>query len=307
MSENKKVLFIINRFSGGVYRPSIEGRIIDFCALKKIECSIEFTQARGHAIELARNASQSNEFTAVFAVGGDGTVNEVAQGLVGTKTPMGILPNGSGNGLARHLQLPMDFKRSLELIGSQEIIDMDTFLVNGVLSVNVSGVGFDGHVASLFGKNGMRGFFGYSKLVIKEFLSFHEFDFEARLDDKKVSKKSFIVALANSSQFGNNAKVAPQASVCDEWLDVCFVRKVPILQSIGFGYNMFTGQLNKSQHVEIVKAKQIQLSFSKPMAFHIDGETQSAASTLDVKIQPASLRMLVIDNHQKSALKKYSI
>jgi diacylglycerol kinase (ATP) len=300
MSESKKVLFIINRFSGGGYRPSIEGRLIDYCAQHNVECTIEFTKARGHATELARQSAVEKKFQVVFAVGGDGTVNEVAQGLVGTTTTMGIIPKGSGNGLARHLGIPMNFKRSLSLISSDNIICMDTFLVNGMLSVNVSGVGFDGHVASLFGKNGKRGFIGYSKLVLKEFLSFDEFPIEIEMDGRHLVKDSFIVALANSSQFGNNAKVAPQASVCDQWLDVCFVKKVPLHRALGFGYNLFSGRLNKSSLVEIIKAQNAHLKFKSPMSFHIDGEAHPPTREMTVKIQPASLKMLVMENAGKS-------
>jgi diacylglycerol kinase (ATP) len=307
MPDNKKILFIINKFSGGGFSPSLEGRIIDFCVKANVECTIEFTQARGHATELAKKAVEENQFNAVFAVGGDGTVNEVAQGLVGSQTIMGILPKGSGNGLARHLGLPMNFIKSLELIASNNIISMDTFLVNGMLSVNVSGVGFDGHVASMFGKNGKRGFVGYSKLVLKEFLSFKEFQFTVDLDGKKFEKESFIVALANSSQFGNNARVAPQASVCDQLIDVCFVKKVPFYRAIGFGYNMFSGQLNKSSFVEIVKAKTVIMDFSQPMSFHIDGEAHLPAQRLEVQMQPASLRMLLTDKPPNLLFKKHSV
>lgn len=293
MNENKKVLFIINKFSGGGFQDSLEGRIIDACVKAQHECFIEFTQAKGHAIELARQAVQQNNFKTVFAVGGDGTVNEVAQGLVGTSTTMGIIPNGSGNGLARHLGLHMNFKKSLSLIESTESILMDTLLVNNILSVNVSGVGFDGHVAGMFGKDGTRGFFGYSKLVLKEFFSFKEFIVAVEVDGEKINRKSFIIALANSSQYGNNACVAPQASVCDQLIDVCFIKKIPVLQSIGFGYKMFSGGLHRSALVEIIKAKKISLTFNKPIAFHIDGEAHAPTNNLEIKIQPASLRMLV--------------
>jgi diacylglycerol kinase (ATP) len=299
MSENKKVLFIINKFSGGGFSPSLEGRIIDACAQAKIECSIEFTQARGHATELAQQAAAEKQFQVVFAVGGDGTVNEVAQGLVHTSTVMGILPKGSGNGLARHLGIPMDFKKSLALIHSNRSIAMDTFLVNGMLSVNVSGVGFDGHIAGLFGKDGKRGFIGYSKLVMKEFFSFPEFAIEVELDGKKINRESFIVALANSSQFGNNARVAPQASVTDQLIDVSFIRKIPIHQALSFGYSMFTGGLHKSRLVDIMQAKQVRLHFQKPMAFHIDGEPHEAVQNYEVNIQPASLQMAVLDNSRR--------
>jgi diacylglycerol kinase (ATP) len=305
--ERKKILFIINKFSGGGFSPSIEGRIIDECAKVNVECTIEFTNGRGHATELAKKGSQENLFQTVFAVGGDGTVNEVAQGLVGTKIVMGILPNGSGNGLARHLGIPIDFKKSLSLINSTNSISMDTFSVNGMLSVNVSGIGFDGHVASQFGKNGKRGLIGYSKLVIKEFVSFKEFPVEVELDGKKYLKEAFIVALANSSQFGNNARVAPQASVCDELIDVCFVKKVPLHRAVDFGYQMFSGQLNKSSFVEIIQAKNIQLKFKEPIAFHIDGEAHPSTELINVQMQPASLRMLLTDNPQIVQFKKRTV
>jgi len=181
MNENKKVFFIINRFSGTGYQDSIEGRIIDACSSVNYECTIEHTRDRGHATELAQTAV-AEKFDMVFAVGGDGTVNEVAQGLVGSNVSMGILPKGSGNGLARHLGVPMKFSDALKLMNSNQVINMDTMSINGKLSVNVSGIGFDGHVAGLFGKNGKRGLAGYTKLVLKEFMSYKELQDKVDVD-----------------------------------------------------------------------------------------------------------------------------
>lgn len=293
MPASNKLLFIINKFSGGGYRPELEGRIIDECIRLNKECSIEFTQSRGHAIELARSAAVEKKFDVVFAVGGDGTVNEVAQGLLGSSIAMGILPKGSGNGLGRHLGISTDFKKALQLIGSQKTFLMDTLSVNGKLSVNVSGIGFDGHIAGLFGKNGKRGLVGYTKLVLKEFFSYKEFAAEVTIDGQVQARQAFIIALANSSQFGNNARVAPHASVCDEWMDVSFIKKVPLLQAVGFGQKMFTGNLNKSAFVEIVKAKKIDLQFREPMAYHIDGEPFEPTDQFCVEVRPATLKMLL--------------
>ena len=174
MSENNKVFFIINKYSGASYRPEVEGRIITACGQLNLECSIEFTKERGHATELARQAVEQ-DFRTIFAVGGDGTVNEVAQGIVNTPATMGILPKGSGNGLARHLCIPMSFMKSLATLSSRQTIKMDTVLVNGRLSVNIAGIGFDGHAAGLFGKDGKRGLIGYARLVIKEFRASRNF------------------------------------------------------------------------------------------------------------------------------------
>ncbi len=292
MNENKKVFFIINKYSGGGYREDVEGRIITTCGKLNLECSIEFTTERGHATDLGKEALRQR-FDSVFAVGGDGTVNEVAQALIHSGTPMGILPKGSGNGLAGHLGIPMSFEKSLEIIASKKTITMDTLLVNNQVSVNVSGIGFDGHVAGLFGKDGKRGLAGYARLVLREFLSYQEFKVAITIDDKPLERNAFIIALANSCQFGNNARVAPHASVCDQLLDVCLIRKVPMMHTPAFAYKMFTGNFDKSAFVEIRKATKVTLEFSDPMAFHIDGESMKPVTRFAVGVQPASLRMIV--------------
>jgi diacylglycerol kinase family enzyme len=174
-----------------------------------------------------------------------------------------------------------------------ETIAMDTFRVNDKLSVNVSGIGFDGHVAGLFGKNGKRGLVTYGKLVLTEFQKFKEFGLTMTLDGKDYSKEAFIVAFANSSQFGNNAQVAPQASVCDQLIDVCVIKKVPISNAIGFAHKMFTGQIEKSSFVEILQAKKIRIHFPQAMPLHIDGEAVPPESDFNIEIFPASLHMIV--------------
>ncbi|NOT74000.1 MAG: diacylglycerol kinase family lipid kinase [Cyclobacteriaceae bacterium] len=293
MTENK-VLFIINKYSGTGFQDSLEGKIIDMCSLLNLEVTIEYTQHKGHATELAKWAV-SEGIPRVFAMGGDGTVNEVAQGLVHTSTAMGILPKGSGNGLARHLHIPLKTSGALELLEKYSIINMDTLLVNDRLSVNVSGIGFDGHVAGKFGKNGKRGLIGYGKLVVKEFLRFKEFPIQLSLDGKLLKRRSFILALANSSQFGNNAKVSPFASVCDELIDVCFIKKVPITQALGFAQKMFMGKINRSAFVERLQGKNLTIEFDEPMPYHIDGEAMEPVENFNISISPGSLKMIVPD------------
>ncbi|HEV8513924.1 MAG TPA: YegS/Rv2252/BmrU family lipid kinase [Cyclobacteriaceae bacterium] len=303
MSKLKTALFIINKFSGGGYLPEVEGRIIEQCEKLNIESTIEFTQSPGHATELAQEAVKQ-KLDYAFAVGGDGTVNEVAKGLLGSSVAMGILPKGSGNGLARHLGLHMSFKKSLDIIPFHDEKMIDTLSVNGKLSVNVSGIGFDGHVAGLFANKAKRGLMGYAKLVIKEFMSFKSFEAKIGINGNSFQSKSFIIALANSSQFGNNARVAPQASVCDKLMDVCFIQKVPMLQAIGFAGKMFSGNLNRSRFVEIIKTNRITIDIDQSIAYHIDGEAMDATDKFIVELKPASLKILVPQNGQS---KKYPI
>jgi diacylglycerol kinase (ATP) len=291
MAENR-VFFIINRFAGTGFQPAVEGRIIDACARLNLECIIEYTMRKGHATDLAWRAVEEG-FTRVFAMGGDGTVNEVAKGLVHTPVALGILPKGSGNGLARHLGIPLGFAEALTLLDRHQVINMDTLLVNKLLSVNVSGLGFDAHVAAQFGQDGKRGLIGYARLVMREFKSFQEFEVQATLGESSFKKKSFIIALANSSQFGNNVRVAPFASVCDGVMDICFIRKAPLSNALKVALQMFLGNINQSEWVEILKARRFNATCAIPLPFHIDGEPQPPAKEFEVEMQPGSLKMIV--------------
>jgi diacylglycerol kinase (ATP) len=292
MSENKKVLFIVNKFAGTGYRSSVEGHLLAYCERNHIEPFIEYTQERGHATHLAREAARSQKFERVMAVGGDGTVNEVAQGVVNTTQRMGILPKGSGNGLARHLCIPMDFKKALQLILSDHTIRMDTLNINGLISVNVSGIGFDGHIANLFGKQGRRGLMGYGKLVIREFFRHSEMEVAAQIDETDLHKKVFILAIANASQFGNNARIAPLASVSDGMIDFCFIKKVPLVNLFSFTKKLFSGQIEHSEFAEIIRGRKAMITFAHPVPYHIDGEGMNQARSFEIVIQPASLSMI---------------
>jgi len=166
-------------------------------------------------------------------------------------------------------------------------------LINGKLSVNVSGIGFDGHVAALFATKAKRGLVGYTKLVLNEFRKFKPFEASVTLNGKTFNTKSFIIAIANSSQFGNNAKVAPRASVCDQLIDVSFIQKIPFTQAPAFAGKMFSGNLDRSRFVDIHKSEKLSIQLSEPMAFHIDGEAMPAAAVFEATIQPRSLKVLL--------------
>jgi diacylglycerol kinase family enzyme len=129
--------------------------------------------------------------------------------------------------------------------------------------------------------------------VLKEFFRFKEFSAAVTIDQATYDKNAFVIAFANSSQFGNNARVSPHASVCDGLLDVCFIRKVPFLQALGFAQKMFTSQIEKSSFVDIINAKQLTLSFPQAMPYHVDGEAMTPAENFSIAIQPKSISMLV--------------
>ena len=265
MSDSNEVLFIINRYSGTKYRNELQEKIEVLGRRTNIICVIQFTREPGHATELARQAIEK-KYRMVFAVGGDGTVNEVAKGLLHSNIPLGIIPVGSGNGLARHLQIPLNLEKALRLVNQEKTMTIDTFTVNDRFSTNVSGIGFDGHIAGLFGQNGKR---GHSK------------------------NKAFIISCANSSQFGNNAIIAPHASLSDQMLDLCFVNKMALIPALSFAIQLFKGTIHKSKYVLIKKTSELELRTNVPIPYHIDGEAAGSSSHFIVRINPASLLVAV--------------
>ncbi|MBZ0245959.1 MAG: YegS/Rv2252/BmrU family lipid kinase [Cyclobacteriaceae bacterium] len=286
-----KVLFIVNKYSGTGYSPAIEEKILAQCKKRNLECAIEFTQEPGHATTLARMAVD-NKFKMVFAVGGDGTMNEVAQGLLHSPVAMGIIPKGSGNGLARHLRIPFSIDDALQLLDMKKTINIDTININNHLSVNVSGIGFDGHIAEMFARDGNRGLFTYGKLVVSQFNKFESFECQVSLDGVTTQENLFSISFANSSQFGNNAFIAPTASLCDQLIDVCMVNKMNTFQGIQFVRKLFNKTLHQTQLVRIAQAREIKITTQKKIPFHIDGEAATATTSFDIRINPASLRVI---------------
>lgn len=293
MSEVKKLLFIVNKFSGAGYKPTLRRKILNACKKHQAKATIQFTAKAGHATILAKEAILK-KFDAVIAVGGDGTVNEVAQGLVHSSTSMGIIPKGSGNGLARHLGISMRPANALRQLLTGKEIAIDTFLLNDRLSVNVSGVGFDGHIANLFSTGTKRGLRGYARLVTQEYFRFKEFEFDVQLNaQKNRHEKAFMIAFANSSQYGNNARVAPQSSVKDQALQLIILKKIPLYRGLVFGFKMFSRKLKPGKRYQSLTFQNCILKTKHPVAFHVDGEACGYASEFKIDLQPQSLNMIV--------------
>ena len=290
--QHQPILFIINKVAGKGFLPTVEGKILDICARYQAECTIEFTRSKGHATELAREGIAKG-FKKIVAIGGDGTLNEVAQALVHTEVTMGIVPKGSGNGLSRHLGIPLNFEEAVEAVFTGHPILMDTFLLNDHLSINVSGVGFDGHVANLFGKDGKRGLLGYIKLTVQEFFHFNEYTGSLTIDGKTHSVRAFILAIANSTQYGNNARIAPLASVTDHKLHITLLSKVPLHALLPFMLRFFSQRVYDSAYCKTYEGKELKLSMERAVPYHVDGEPTGSAQEFSIKVQPASLHMLV--------------
>lgn len=287
---NKSISFIVNPRAGVSQGISLEQLIQQQARAHQARFDIYYTQSRGHATELATTCSGQG-YDIVVAVGGDGTINEVAQGLVGSPTVMGIVPKGSGNGLARHLGIPLNTAQAVATLFNSEELAMDVFTVNGKLSLNVSGIGFDGHITNLFGVKSGRGLLGYVTVTIQEFTGFREFTAEIHANGSHFQRNAFIIAIANSSQYGNNAYIAPAASVCDGLLHVNFLKKIPLYR-MDFLYDFFAGNVGNSPYSEIIETKSMELTTSVPMSYHVDGEPVGLSDHFRIDLTPAALKVL---------------
>ena len=288
----KRIRFIINPKSGTGKKGHLP-ELIKSCIDSSIyEAEISFTEGPRHGTLLSREAAEKN-LDAVIAVGGDGSANEVAKGLMGSETALGILATGSGNGMARHLCIPMDLRKSLKVIQTMHIEKIDTLKVNDEFCLGTIGVGFDAHVAHLFANSPKRGYATYVKLVLSEFYKYQPLEYQLDVDGTSIVKKSFLLTFANSSQFGNNAVIAPFANVKDGILDISMMSKFPAYMAPPLMYQLMNNSIHKSRYFSMIQGKSAVLKNDRILKGHIDGEPVTFTTDLHVKIIPASLKVLV--------------
>jgi len=291
-SVKKRILFIVNPVSGVGRCKGIEKILEKYLDTKKYSYRVVYTEQAGHAVVLSRDAS-GQAIDIVVAVGGDGTVNEVAQGLVGTGTSLGIIPAGSGNGLSRHLNIPMNVGRAIEIINKGKVLRIDTANLNEDLFVNVAGVGFDASIAKKFAKSGKRGFLAYFKITAGTYQSYKARKYKLVIDGKELVRKALFISFANSSQFGNNASIDPKASVDDGFIDVCIVRRIPFWKTVLVAPLLFIKRFDRTPYIEIIRAREVQVTRKKGKGIHLDGDPKKISREFTVKINPSSLNVLV--------------
>jgi diacylglycerol kinase (ATP) len=284
----RKALFIINPISGGKKKDGVP-KLID----KQFdgEATIVFTHGVSHASEVAAEAI--GKYDIIVAVGGDGTVNEIASALVGSNAVLGILPFGSGNGLSRFLGIPMNIEKAIANLNTGNIAAIDSAQANGKAFFNMAGMGFDAHISEAFSHGEKRGFITYVKTSLQEVIKYKSQTYHIEIDGAVYDRKAFMLSFANSSQYGNNAHVSPQASVQDGLLDVCVIKPFPLYRFPEMCIRMFTKTANKSSFVEIIRGKHIIVKRDNPAPMHLDGEPEIAGSEIEINIVPCSLKVIV--------------
>ena len=290
----KKIIFIINPISGHHNKNNFPHLVDKHIDKNQYEYSIVFTEYAGHATELTMKAIEDG-FEYIAAVGGDGTINEIAKCLIGKKQVLIIIPLGSGNDLARHLELPFKVERLInEVINNGKVYKIDTAVMNGIPFISIAGIGFDALIADYFAKDENRGFLTYAKLVTEKYPNYKQKEYTLILDDETtIECKPFFVTFANSSQFGYNAEISPKASVQDGLLDVCIFKKPNILEVPIVATYFLVKQIDKSNFIDIYKAKKIKVIRKEAEVANIDGEPVEMNKDITVEINPLSLNILL--------------
>ena len=288
----KKILFIINPISGGHNKAEIIKSIPKILDTSRFDISITHTKRAGHAKEIAKKAVEEN-LDIVVAVGGDGTINEVASQLVNTDTTLAMIPCGSGNGLARDLKIPLHYKKALNIINSLIIKKIDAGICNNQYFFSLAGTGFDAKVAYDFNQGKKRKFLGYIWAIFKDFFTSSAQYYDIELENEKITDKYFFITIANCSQWGYNVKVAPSAQLNDGLFSVILCKKPPLFSVIPFGIRLLFGKITTSKFIINRTSKKIRLSSNTPFFYHLDGDAKGVSQQIEIDILHKKLNIIV--------------
>jgi YegS/Rv2252/BmrU family lipid kinase len=288
-----KPLFVVNARSGANRKLDIVRIIRETCGTEHRIVSSGKKEDVDTAVEIARR----DGYDVVVAVGGDGTVHEVAKRLIGAQDlALGIVPTGSGNGFARHHGVPMKHRAAIRALQRSNRITIDTAEVNGVPFIGVMGVGYAAHIAHRFAELPGRGLRSYVRAALGSFISYACDAYEVEIDGKTATHRAFLVEVANTAHWGNNFRIAPQASVRDGLLDVVIVDPIAKRDVFAFGSRLRFGTVHRSPRVRMMRAAEVVVRRPSEGAAHLDGEPVTLGPELRVRVRPRSLTLFVPAN-----------
>ncbi len=289
----KKIVFIINPISGLRSKKNLPNLIYQNIDSKTYDVEVFYTEYAHHATEIAKRSVDESAFC-VVAAGGDGTVNEVAKALLHSSTRLGIIPLGSGNGLARHLNIPLDIKKAIELINSNQLITIDCGKLNGQIFFCTAGIGFDALISKRFANSKMRGPASYLGNILKEYPRYTPKDYTLICDDSIYKEKAFMITIGNAGQFGNNAFITPNANIQDGLLDITIVKPFKLQETPLLLYQLFDKHLDSNPRVKSLVNKKIRIILPEPEIMHIDGDPIKVKDKADIEIVEKALQVIAI-------------
>lgn len=291
----KKAIVIYNPISGKGLGQKAADEISKSQLKDLYDLTFQKTEYSGHAKEIAKQGL-ANGFRYFIVVGGDGTINEVGSILKNQDAVLGIIPMGSGNGLAKHIGMSTAINKAINQLCNSSETRIDTLTINERFAVNVSGFGFDGYVAYRFNHHGKRGLSTYTKIGLTEYFKYPLQEFEIHFDNQTKQVKKHMLVIANASQFGNAAIIAPTANLTDGIIEIVAVELPSILKIPGILYRLFTGKLKDNKYIQTYKCKSFIAKSPKPVHLHIDGESLEPVNEINVSVEPKSLIILTPNN-----------
>ena len=286
----KKIYAIINPISGIGHKNKIQKLITSRCIDKGVDVEVVFTEYAGHAAELTRKAIDEKA-DCIIAVGGDGTVNEIARNLLYSDVVLGIIPKGSGNGLARELNIPMDVRSAIDVVFSDNISVIDACKANDNVFFCTCGVGFDATISEEFAKEKKRGSLTYVKDVVGKYLDYKPEEYELQINDDTITEKAFLITCANASQYGNNAYIAPNADISDGEMDVTILSSFNAFDIGPLAIQLFTKTIDKNSKIKVLKTKKVTILRQKEGVMHIDGDPVMVAKDIEVSVLRSALKV----------------
>ncbi|HRZ96374.1 MAG TPA: YegS/Rv2252/BmrU family lipid kinase [Paludibacter sp.] len=292
LNTKKKIAFIINPISGTIKKNGIPQLILNELDNTLFDAEILYTEYKGHGSTLAKRY-KNNGYDYVVAVGGDGTVNEIAKELIHSDVSLGIIPIGSGNGLARHLNIPMSITKAVRNLNFSESILIDYGIVNDKPFFCTCGTGFDAYVSMEFAKGKRRGIMSYIEKMITGYFSYKPQNCHLTGEGIDLESKAFVLTFANAGQWGNNAYIAPQASVQDGKIDISIMSSFPIIAIPTLALQLFTKTIDNDLFMTTLRTNEVTLNRDEVGPFHFDGEPYEEGLEIHVKIVPDGLKVLV--------------
>ena len=286
-----KIVFIINPIAGGKNKNHFSKVIASHLNVSKFEYELIQTESEKHAYELTK-AAILNGAEIVVAVGGDGTINEIGSALIGSAGTLAIIPYGSGNGLARSLKIPMNTIQAVKLINQFKTAKIDAAKLNEHYFFNMSGMGFDAHISHVFAKDKNRGLLGYVKATFSELKNYRSKNYEIIIDGKTIIEDAFILSVANSSQYGNEAHIAPRAELQDGLLDLVIVKPFPLYLMPLLALRMFLKTADQSKYLISLQGKSILINRNNNV-IHLDGEPKLVSENIKIQILAKAINVIV--------------
>lgn len=293
MPDLHSLRFVLNPISGDIDKQDLESTITDFCATRGRQASFFHTTGKQDLARLRAHLA-AHAPDAVFAAGGDGTVNLVSEALLGGQIPLGILPLGSGNGLSKDLGIPQNLEDALNLICQHELRAIDTLRVGGHFSVHLADLGFNALVVERFCSGDSRGAGAYVRIALQEYLNYEPITYRIETDREQFEGPAFMLTIANASTFGSNVVINPNSHIDDGEFELCLIEPFPATAALGILYHLYTDAFDASVYTRRLRCRRatIQVSGQPELLVQVDGEPVRVAGPVNVEISPRSLHVL---------------